>query len=302
MSLAKKVLAALLAISFIATSIFSVVAVAYADESGTKDEQISNSANEDSSIYIGEYSYEEWLGNLSVGCCTDEDALCGIDVSEHNGELDWVAIKEAGVDFVVIRAGYIGNTQHSIDKQFFDNVQGCLENDIPFGIYAYSYVKNAARAEDGAKHVLSLLEEAGVEASDLALPVYLDLEDASTIGSDFEAIAEAFCDVIEEAGFEAGVYANKYWWEHYLTADCFETWHVWVAQYNNAGLTCSKVDENDFLSRGAVWQFSDSGKIANIDGVCFDLNYANPASHKVRTSSQESILRCVSSISFLAER
>lgn len=207
------------------------------------------------------------------GYCSGVDAYCGIDVSFYQGAIDWGKVKAAGVDYAIIRTGYIGNDEHYTDTQFFQNVKGCVDNGIPFGVYVYSYVKSSGRAQSGAEYVLDLLTEAGVDPTDMKYPIYLDLEDSSTEGSDFAAIAKAFCGTVEDAGFTAGVYANKNWWETRLTDVCFNDWYIWVAQYNTSGMDCAKFgSEAKFKSMGGMWQYSDYGLVSGVSGRV-DLNY-----------------------------
>lgn len=202
----------------------------------------------------------------------------GVDVSSHNGTIDWKRAKAAGVEFAIIRCGSFNKTTglHGVDKQFVRNVQGAREAGIPVGVYLYSYAKTvkgetwSAQAE--ARNVLSFLEKAGVTPADMALPVYYDLEDAGqallpaqTLGE----MATEFCNTLSEAGYRTGIYANKQWWGSRLTDAAFDnpTWHVWAARYPSKGaLTGSGVD-------GAqIWQFSERGKVDGIPGSV-DMNF-----------------------------
>ena len=81
----------------------------------------------------------------------------------------------------------------------------------------------------------------------IGYPVYFDMEDNSTLGSDFGAIAQTFCSTVQNAGYAVGVYANLNWWNKYLTDTRFEQWHRWVAQYN---IQC------DYTGTYAMWQYS----------------------------------------------
>lgn len=185
----------------------------------------------------------------------------GIDVSHHNGEIDWAKVKEAGVDYAIIRCGYGSNQEKWDDKSWKANADACTELGIPFGVYLYSYADSMDDAVSEAEHVLRL-----IEGYDLAYPVYYDLEDKCVENSFSKAglaeLAKTFCDMIEDAGYEAGIYANKYWFSELLTDPIFDTWDRWVAQYND---TCTY--EGNYV----MWQCSDEGLVDGISTVV-DLN------------------------------
>lgn len=182
----------------------------------------------------------------------------GIDVSEHNKEIDWETVKASGVDFAILRCGYGSDYKSQDDKYWERNVAECERLGIPYGVYLYSYATTTEMAVSEAKHVLRL-----IEGRDLSYPVYFDMEDNKTLNSDHAAIASAFCDEIEKAGYTVGVYANLNWWTHYLTDPVFEKWDRWVAQYNT---TC------DYTGRYSIWQYSSKGKVDGIEGNV-DVNY-----------------------------
>lgn len=157
------------------------------------------------------------------------------------------------------------------DKQWFKNVEGCLNNDIPFGVYLYSYATDTGRASNEADHALRLLDEAGLDPPSVAYPIYFDMEDVSTLNSDHAAIATTFCNKIEAAGYEAGIYSSTSWFNNRLADPCFNNWTKWVAQWNaSMGLTCSGL--LDFSSGNGMWQFSDYGSVPGINGAS-ELNY-----------------------------
>ena len=182
----------------------------------------------------------------------------GIDVSHHNGTIDWEKVKAAGIDFAIIRCGYGRDERGQDDRQWYRNVSECERLGIPFGVYIYSYAKDTDGARSEAQHVLRL-----ISGHNLAYPVYYDMEDNSTIGSDFASIATTFCDTIKSAGYAVGVYASLSWWNTYLTAPCFVQWHRWVAQYNSM---CKYTGEY------AIWQYSLTGRVSGISTEV-DMNY-----------------------------
>ena len=193
----------------------------------------------------------------------------GIDVSEHNSNIDWEKVKAAGIDYAIIRCGYGDNYDNQDDKQWLRNVSECERLGIPYGVYIYSYAQSTDMATSEAQHVLRL-----ISGHKLSYPVYFDMEDNSTLGSDFGAIAQTFCSTVQNAGYAVGVYANLNWWNKYLTDTRFEQWHRWVAQYN---IQC------DYTGTYAMWQYSSKELVDGIDGLV-DMNYliGTPADHGVK--------------------
>lgn len=184
----------------------------------------------------------------------------GIDVSYANGRIDWEKMKNK-IDFAIIRCGFGGDFVSQDDAQFFNNVKGCRDNGIPFGIYLYSYATTIQKAESEAAHTLRLLK--GIVPS---MPVFYDLEESriSSLGkTKILSIAKTFCNVIENAGYVCGIYANKNWFENYLTDSWYDTKYKWLAQYNNTVTYKGRYD---------IWQYSQTGRIDGFSGN-FDLNY-----------------------------
>lgn len=185
----------------------------------------------------------------------------GIDVSEHNGEIDWEKVKNDGIDFAIIRCGY-GQDMESQDDDYWEaNVEACEALGIPYGVYLYSYADTLEKAQSEAQHVLRLLE-----GHDPAYPVYYDLEDNITLelsDSMKTQVAATFCNIITDNGYEAGVYSSLYWWNDYLTDPVFNNWSRWVAQWNP---TC------DYQGEYELWQCSSTGQVVGIEGNV-DLNF-----------------------------
>ena len=203
---------------------------------------------------------------VSAAAYHPDATLTGIDVSEHQGKINWEKVKADGIDFAIIRCGYGTNSTSQDDDWFLYNATECERLGIPYGVYLYSYATNVARAQSEAEHVLRLLD-----GRTLSYPVYFDMEDASTIGCDLAGIAKKFCGIIEAAGYPVGVYANLNWWNNYLTDPCFSRWHRWVAQYNSS---CQ------YTGTYAMWQYTSSGSVNGISGRV-DMNYliGSPADH-----------------------
>ena len=172
-----------------------------------------------------------------------------IDVSEHQGRIDWEKVKPC-VDGAILRCGYGGDYPKQDDVQFRRNADECARLGIPFGVYLYSYADSNEKARSEADHVLRL-----IRGYCLSYPVYLDLEEPGTHKGAVER-ACVFGDIIEKAGYWCGVYANLNWWENALPG--LERFTKWVAQYYSV---CEYGGCN--LD---IWQHTARGRVAGING------------------------------------
>ena len=157
----------------------------------------------------------------------------GIDVSHHNGKIDWEKVKDE-VDFVIIRCGYGQDQPGQEDEYFAYNISECARLGIPFGIYHYSYADTVEKARGEAQHALRL-----IKGYDIALPVFFDMEEPAQKNASATLrgqMAAAFCDIVAAAGYKVGVYSSTYWWTNYLTSSVFDNpnWTIWVAKYNTS--------------------------------------------------------------------
>lgn len=185
----------------------------------------------------------------------------GIDVSYHNGDIDWNKVK-SNIDFAILRVGFGNNMDSQDDKKWFYNANECQRLGIPFGVYIYSYAMNTADAASEADHVLRL-----INGYKLSYPIYYDMEDAGTTGQlSAQAkgdLAQTFCDRIQSAGHKVGIYANTNWFTNLLTDSRFSAWEKWVAQYNS---------ECTYNGTYKMWQFSSNGYVDGVNGRV-DVNY-----------------------------
>ncbi len=178
-----------------------------------------------------------------------------IDVSYHNGTIDWEKVKAAGVDGAILRCGYGDNIASQDDKQWKRNADECTRLGIPFGVYLYSYAKSAAQAKSEAEHVLRL-----VKGYKLSYPVYYDLEEAGTQSGAVDRM-KIFAEIIEKAGYWCGLYCNKSWWDNYLKS-LGSRYTKWIARYNDT-LGMDGVD---------MWQYTSGGSVNGISGRV-DMNH-----------------------------
>ena len=207
----------------------------------------------------------------------------GIDVSEHNGTVDWQSVKDAGIDFAILRVGFAGDTNGGrLDYFFRRNVSECERLGIPYGVYLYSYARNEDDAQAEARLMLGALK-----GHSPTLPVYYDLEEQKTNAdgspkwtpfndsSKLASIAKTFCGQIAAAGYKPGIYANVNWFKNYLTDPCFLSsgWSIWTAQYWYGG----RYDECLGLTPEApakydCWQYSARGSVPGVS-VDVDVSY-----------------------------
>lgn len=183
----------------------------------------------------------------------------GIDVSYANGKIDWPKLK-GKIDFAILRCGFGGDYTNQDDVQFFSNVKGCQENAIPFGVYLYSYATTVEKAKSEAFHALRLIKGLNFD-----YPVFLDLEEPriSALGkTKILEIAKTFCNIIEQAGYTYGTYANKNWFDSYLTDEWYDSKIKWLAQYNSTVTYTGRYD---------IWQYTSSGTFDGLAGR-FDFN------------------------------
>lgn len=194
--------------------------------------------------------------------------IYGIDVSEHNGTLDWEKIKASGISFAIIRTGY--GIRYK-DPQFENNLRGALSQGIPVGVYHFSYALTAAGAASEADYVLSLLEP---WKSRITLPVFFDFEydtiryaqeQGVTLGKDaFNDHAVAFLEKVKAAGYTPGIYYNLDYKNRFVDDSRLGGYVQWYAQYNS---TASWTGYD-------LWQYSSSHTISGISGR-FDINVAD---------------------------
>ena len=229
------------------------------------------------------FYYDIYESDNVTAASQPEYTYRGIDVSKHQGDIDWAQVAAAeNVDFVILRCGYGSNTTEQDDEKWEEYVSACEEYGIPYGVYLYSYATNSDRIDSEVNHIKRLLK-----GHTPSLPIYLDMEDKSVIeacsASQISALAKRFCKKMDNAGYRSGIYASLYYWYAYLDEFAKNDNHYhWVAQYNSD--YCAYADEElveEYNKSWAVyqdyhryetWQYSSTGSVAGISGNV-DMNY-----------------------------
>lgn len=195
----------------------------------------------------------------------------GIDVSKHNGTINWSKVKASGkVDYVILRAGY-GKVSSQKDPQFDTYYLGAKSEDIPVGAYWYSYATTVAEAQQEAAACIQCLRGKQFE-----YPIYFDLEESKAFATgkkNCSAMVRAFCDALEAAGYWVGLYISRSPLQTYIEDDIKTRYALWVAEY------ASKLN---YSGEVGMWQYSSKGSISGISGsVDLDECYCDyPASIK----------------------
>ena len=220
-----------------------------------------------------DYATDLGTGSRSMHNMPENAIAQGIDVSGRQGDIDWQQVKDAGVDFAILKIGNINAREPDgwyTDSRFQRNLSECERLGIPYGIYVYSYAQSADEAVTGANRIANLLK-----GHSPTLPVYLDLEDNSIKDTDHAAIATAFCNTISAAGYTPGIYASASWFKNILTDPCFSNggWNIWTAQYWYGQSYNESVDDApEYPTSYDCWQYSSLSTVPGIDGNC-DINY-----------------------------
>ena len=183
----------------------------------------------------------------------------GIDVSAHQGKINWDTVANYGIDFAILRITEVGNV---IDSQFENNFSGCNKHKIPVGVYKYSYASTVSEAQIEARKVVSVLNGRKIQ-----FPVFLDLENhrQRVLGAEsIHNLAEAFREIIVAAGYKFAIYCNVDW---YLNVICshLKKYDFWIARYpaSDNGTLQERL-RPDF---GVGWQYSSKAKIPGISGT-----------------------------------
>lgn len=208
---------------------------------------------------------------------TNYDITKGIDVSKHQGTIDWNKVKNDGVEFAIIRVAYRGYGaagNMAKDAKYIENITGAKNAGIPIGVYIFSQATTVQEAEKEAEFALSCIKGYSID-----LPVVMDFEyanvdgglggrlyDAQLTRQEATDICNAFCKRVTDAGYEAMVYANRDMLNNHLYADRISNqYKIWIARWNT---------QTGYQGDYSYWQFSDKGSVSGIKGaVDLDFRY-----------------------------
>lgn len=199
-----------------------------------------------------------------------ENGVLGIDVSKWNKEIDWAAVKASGVEFVIIRCGYRGSKTGVLveDPYFRKNIEGAKAVGLDVGVYFFTQAITQSEAVEEASMVLSLIKDYEPD-----YPIFIDTEGSGGRADSLDAatrteICRAFCETVEQAGYESGVYASRNWYYNQVDDDALSQYTIWVAEYREEPLYTGRYD---------IWQYTSSGSVDGIEGrVDLNLSYYKP--------------------------
>jgi GH25 family lysozyme M1 (1,4-beta-N-acetylmuramidase)/uncharacterized protein YjdB len=204
----------------------------------------------------------------SDGRLSSNSGTMGIDVSKWNGSIDWTAVKNSGVSYVIIRCGYRGSSTGVLveDPKFKSNIKGAKAAGLKVGAYFFSQAVNEVEAVEEASMAVSLCSGYG-----LNYPIFLDVEGSGGRGDAISrdtrtAVCKAFCATVQNSGFSAGIYANKTWFSEKINTASLTGYKIWLAQYaSSPTYTATRYD---------MWQYSSTGKVSGISGkVDMNISY-----------------------------
>ena len=211
--------------------------------------------------YNNSKAFFDYQNNLFV-----QQAKGVIDVSGWQGDIDWAKAKADGVEGAIIRLGY--GEGNNADKKAQRNISECKRLGIPFGIYWYSYADTPALAKEEGADVVSKLKQFGVNPSDLAYPVYYDLEKWTWEGHKpptdpnvYNNIVNNWYSALQSAGYKnLGVYSYTSYLQGPLKHVDIYAKTTWVAQYG------ARMGFDSFPTNSRGWQYTSSGKVGGIRG------------------------------------
>lgn len=237
---------------------------------------IANITTEYKYTHVDVRTGSKWYGDETKGNSTvtsdfyryfsiskvNKPLMKGIDVSVHNGSIDWQKVKNAGIQFAILRAGY-GRELSQKDARFEENYRNAKATGIPVGAYWYSYAMSEDEARLEADVFLSV-----IKGKQLEMPVYFDLEEKKQFDLGKEkvsAIMRAFLERVESAGYFVGLYGSASSLTTHTANDIKSRYTIWLAHWTN---------QTDYSGSYSIWQYSSEGKVNGISGnVDLDICY-----------------------------
>lgn len=194
----------------------------------------------------------------------------GIDVSKYQRNINWTKIKNAGINFVMIRCGYRGYGSGVLvqDEMFASHITGAKAAGLRVGIYFFSQAINEAEAVEEASMAVSLAQKYGIN-----MPIAIDSEYANggrgradgLSKSARTAVTKAFCNTVKNSGYTPMVYASKSWFGSKLDVSRLSSYRIWVAHYS---------DKCGYTGTYHIWQHTDKGKVDGYSGY-LDMNISS---------------------------
>ena len=194
----------------------------------------------------------------------------GVDVSHHQGVIDWKKVAAAGKKFAIMKCQYEAQS-HRIDEQFEANYAGCVANGIAKGVYIY--IASASMA-DPVADANALLEK--LHGRQLEYGIWLDMEDSKLAAAGkayIRDLAYKYANAFKAAGYYVGIYTNKAWYTTLIHDDLKHDFDIWFARYpkNDVGEYNANSSLKPDTSLAVAWQYSSKGKVDGIKGNV-DLN------------------------------
>lgn len=212
------------------------------------------------------YSAEDFDYKDGYLTCISGESLSGVDVSSHQGQIDWELVRGEGFSFAMIRLGYRGwgDGSLNVDTYALENLENAAAAGLQVGGYFFSQATSPEEAVEEAEFVLALLD-----GRKLDLPLVFDWEIPSDRARTKDVVSrtltdctKAFCRRIEAAGYQPMVYFNLYFMERYFYLEELSDYPFWFALYDSPMRCPIRVD---------MWQYSSTGVVPGIDGNV-DLN------------------------------
>lgn len=232
--------------------------VPYNNLANKHEYQFDNSLKRNGEFY--EYEDEKYKSKI------------GIDVSSYQGDIDWKKVKDAGVEFAILRLGFRGYGEKGIvliDEKFEENYQNAINNGINIGVYFFSQAINSNEVNEEIEMILNNIKDKKIE-----YPVIFDLEKIKNDSArtdnltqeEITNLALEFCNKIKESGFKPCVYGNAKTFTTRMKLESLNDYEKWYADYMEKPLY-----PYDFN----IWQYTENGKVDGIAGnvdinICFE--------------------------------
>ncbi len=207
------------------------------------------------------YGPEDFTYENGFLTCTASETVLGIDVSAHQGVIDWQAVADAGIQFAIIRLGSRGLVEGVLKEDAYAqvNLQQARQAGIQVGAYFFSQAISVEEAKKEAELALAILDGFALDLPLVYDWEYVD-EESRTANVDARTLTDctkAFCETVEKAGYRAMIYFNSYQATERINLLELEQYPWWLAKYDL---------EADFPCRADLWQYTNTGSVPGIEG------------------------------------